>query len=352
MDFCLSNLNRWLLIAAVAAVVAFSAHAQQTGRRPGQAIIFSSPDGDEISSNMPSLAAKLPGLLDFANTVQSAAPNFNTPSESEPLPPPQQPALSPAQVQQMRRLLDEQKNWALLTPEQILGLPTQEKILGVPERDAFGQPKNETVVEQFYDRQEQLQARTNNYANYGGADSEPHWGPPDKQELQMNPNILAPAGSRLGNSTLLNQFLNGKPGNGAGQAKIPESGWSKPFSLPAPPPGPTPEEQAAMNQFNQLLQPRGVSVNASKTPALGSPVFSSLSEAPNPAPGQLGVIPIGASFTPLRSGIPTPVGVPAMPGLLGQNNTAVPVLAPEWKPQLPPWMSATPQLGVIPQRKF
>ena len=351
MGFSFANLTRWLLIAGVTLAAAYAAQAQHAGRRPGQAIIFSSADDDDVSSNMPSLAAKPPGMLDFANTVQSPVLKFGAASETEPQPGPQTPAISPAQAQRMQRLLDERKNWALLTPEEILGLPTQGKIPGVPDRDAFGQPKNKTVVAQYYERQEQLRARTNN-DNYGAPDSAPRWDFSGSRELPMNPNIWTPAGSRPGNSALMNQLLNGTPDSRPAPAQAPERGWSKSFNLPAPPPGPTPEQQAAMEQFRQLLQPHSLPGGIAKAPALGRPIFSSPSTTPNPAPGQSAVIPIGASFTPLSSGIAMPAGVTPLPGLLGQNNTALPMLAPEWKPQAPPWMSSAPQPGAIPQRKF
>jgi hypothetical protein len=345
MGSSFANLTRWLLIAGVAVAVAYTAGAQQAG----QAILFSSTDNDNVSSNMPSLAAKPPGLLDFAGEVQSPGSKFDAGSETEPHP----PAISPARAQRMQRLLDERKNWALLTPEEILGLPTQEKILGIPERDAFGQPKNETVIAKYYDRQEQLRVRTND-DNYGAADAMPHSDFSGSQELQINPGIWTPAGSKPGNSPLMNQFFNGASDNRSAPAQVPERGWSsKAFSLPAPPPKATPEQQAAMEQFRQLLQPRSQPEGTAKAPALGGPIFTtSSSTAPGPAPGQFLGIPIGASFTPLNSGIAMPVGVTPLPGLLGQNNTGLPALAPEWKPQQPPWMSSAPQPGVIPQRKF
>jgi hypothetical protein len=351
MGFSFANLMRWLLPAGVALVVAYTAEAQHAGQRPGQAILFSSADDDNVSSNMPSLVAKPPGLLDFANAVQSPAANLGAASETEPQPGPQTPAISPAQAQRMQRLLDERKNWALLTPEQILGLPTQEKILRIPDRDAFGQPKNETVVAQYYERQQQLRARTNN-DNYGAADSAPRWDFSGSQELPMNPSIWTPAGGRTGNSPLMNQFLNGTPDNRATPAQAPERRWSKSFNLPASPPKPTTEQQAAMEQFQQLLRPHSLSGGTGKTPALGSPIFSSSSTAPSPVPGQSAVIPIGASFTPLISGIAMPAGLTPLPGLLGPTNAALPAFAPEWKPQAPPWVSSAPQLGAIPQRKF
>jgi hypothetical protein len=167
----------------------------------------------------------------------------------------------------------------------------------------------------------------------------------------MNPNIWMPAGSRPGNSALMNQFLNETTDNRTDPAQAPESGWPKSFNLPAPPPGPTPEQQAAMEQFQQLLQPHSLSGGTAKAPSLGSPIFSSPATA-SPVFGQSVMIPIGASFTPLSSGIAMPVGLTSLPGLLGPTNTVLPALAPEWKPQAPPWMSSAPQPGVIPQRKF
>jgi hypothetical protein len=350
MGFSFANLTRWLLLAGVALAAAYTAQAQHAGRRPGQAILFSSADDDNVNSNMPSLAAKPPGMLDFANAVQSPGSKSAAVSETETVPVPP-PAVSPAQAQQMRRLLDERKNWALLTPEEILGLPTQKKILGIPDRDASGQPKNETVADKYYERQVQSRARTNN-DNYGAADPAPRWDFSGSQELQMNPNIWTPAGSKPGNPALMDQFLNGTTDNRAAPAQAPNSDWSKSFSLPAPPPGPTPEQQAAMAQFQQLLEPHSLPGGTAKAPMLGSPIFSSSSTAPNPAPGPSAVIPIGASYTPLSSGIVMPAGLTPLPGILGPTNVPLPAFAPEWKPQAPPWVSSAPQLGVIPQRKF
>lgn len=350
MGFSFANLTRWLLTAGVAVAVAYAAEAQHAGRRPGQSILFSSADGDDVSSNMPSLTPKPPGLLDFANAVQS--PALKSGAESEPLPEPQAPVISPAQAQRMQRLLDERKNWALLTPEQILGLPTQDKILGIPDRDALGQPKNATVMEQYNERQKQARARANN-DYYGAADSAPRWGGAGSQDLQLNPGIWPSTGGRPGNLALMNQAFDGTQDNPAAPVQASKSGWSKPFSLPTASPGPTSEQKAALQQFQQLLQPRSLPGDSAKTPALGAPIFSASSTAPSPPSGQqFPAIPVGASFTPLSSGIGLPTGVAPLPGLLGQNNTAPALLTPEWKPQPPPWLSSGPQPGAIPQRKF
>jgi hypothetical protein len=350
MGFSFANLTRWLLVAGVALAAASTALAQHPGRRPGQAIVFSSADDEGVSSNTLSLAPKPPGLLDFANTIQSPDSKPGAESETD-LPPGPPPAISPAQAQRLQRLLDERKNWALLTPEQILNLPTPEKILHIPERDALGQPKNETVEAQYYARQDQLRARTNN-VNHGAEDAPPRWRLLDSRELQMEPNVWTPAGGRPGSPALLDQLLNGTPDNHAAPAQAQEKAWSKSFSLPAAAPEPTTEQQAALEPFQQLLRPHSLSGGAAKAPALGSSIFSPPSTAANPAPGSSAEIPMGASYAPLNSGIGMPVGVTPLPGLLGQTNMGLPVFAPEWKPQAPPWSSSAPQLGAFPQRKF
>ena len=189
--------------------------------------------------------------------------------------------------------------------------------------------------------------RTNN-DNYAAAEPAPQWGILGGQSPQMGPNIWTPAGSRPGNSAFLNQFLNGTPDSRDAAAQAPQSGWSKSFNLPAPPKA-TPEQEAAMAQFRQLLEPHSPPDGAARTPASDSPFFSrSTAHASGPST----VIPIGKSFTPLSSGIAMPAGPAPLPGLLGPTNAAASVFAPEWKPQPPPWMSSQPQLGVIPQRKF
>jgi hypothetical protein len=350
MGFNFAHLTRWLLLAGVALAVAYPAQAQRANRRPGQSILFSSADDDNVSSNRPSVAPKPPGSLDFANAIQSPDANLGTASQAGSLPVPPPPAISPAQAQDMQRLLKERKNWALLTPEQIFGLPTPEKILDLPERNAAGRPKNESIVAQYYERQDQSRNRSNNINGVNGAaDSSPHWGFTGDQQPQMNPGVWTPAGGGLNHSALMDQFLNGTPDSRAA-AQTPKGGWLKSFNLPAPTPGPAPEQQAAMNQFQQLLQLHSLPGDTAKSPSLGSPIFSPASTTPVPAPSA--VTPVGESYTPLSSGIATPIGVTPLPGLLGPTNAASPAFAPEWKPPPPPWMSSGPQLGVIPQRKF
>src|SRR5271154_2114407 len=118
-----SSLICSLLVVCATAVASAQAQTQEP-------IIFSAPD-----TNAPSLAPRSPMLPDFDNPVQRQL-NF---SPAPAMPAPGVPAISPAQAAQWQQAVDREKNWTLMTPEEIFGLPTAEKILGVSERDAMGE---------------------------------------------------------------------------------------------------------------------------------------------------------------------------------------------------------------------
>src|SRR5471032_1860811 len=150
MDFSFSNLRRRLAVAGM--VLAASAVAQaQTFTQPGQAIIFSAPDNGDAASNAPSLASPPPVAPGFADTIHAPGFNFEPPSKtSAPPPAPAAARVSPGEA-------DRRKNWALMTPAEILGVATPENILKIPERDAAGRRMDPTAVERFYERQNQVQ---------------------------------------------------------------------------------------------------------------------------------------------------------------------------------------------------
>lgn len=350
MGFSAAKLNCYLLVLVIGvAVAAFSAAAQQAGRRPGQAIIFSSPDGEDVSSNVPSLTAKPPGLLDLANAVQSPGVNPD-PAAQTPMPVmPQVPPISPAQIQQVRQQLDEQKNWAMRTPEEILGLPTQKKILGVTDRDALGQPKNESVAQQYFNRLDQSQTRTNN-DHSGPVDLAARQDPMNGQGSQFNPDIWTGAGGKPGNPALMNPFSTGTTDNRSASTKTPQNGWLKSFNLPAPSSHRAPEQEFAADPFQALRQLHPASGGDAKPSLFPSPFVSPSAAVPAAVPPPA-TIPVGLSYTPANSGITMPAGVAPLPGLFNQTNQA-PAFEPAGKPQPPPWESSAPQLGVMPQRKF
>jgi hypothetical protein len=346
MDFCFANLKRLLFLAGMAIAI-YSAQAQPAAQA-GQPIIFSTPD-NYGASNAPSLSAPSPMASGLPDANQAPVFNFNSiPQGNANLPAPQAAATSPDDFARLQKLLDERRNWALLTPAEVLGIPTPEKILGLPERDAAGQGKNMTVTERYYERQSQLQAgRTNNYQD----DAASRWNFPNDRDGRLNGNDFNSTNGGFENPARnADSFFNDNvPENNnisSGQKAVGDAG-----SFFAPPTRPVStvnlEQQAEMERFRQLLEPQPRPVAAAKSSSGGSTPQT----APDSFFGQTpeNQNPIGGSFTPLSSGVG---GVPVVPGAASQNNNTPMTVTPSWAPQAPPWMSQTPQPGVIPQRKF
>jgi len=338
MNFSLS------LLAGAWMAVTLSIEAQQPALNAGQSIIFSSPDNGGSSSNLASLAAQSSSPKNFQDNFQSASPvpTFDNPSTTP-------PSVS-GEEQRPRKRLERRKDWVLMTPAEILGVTTPEKILQTEERDAAGQPKNLTPLERYNERQQAKNARTNDpyFSN--------HSMPPRNFGGDRNNNTNAisfnPAGNGLKNlrSTLFNNSLNAAPNSDLFADPGRSSVWSKSEDLPASLPALNPAQQADMDQFRQLLEP-GSPPTAATTFAPGGTTFFQ-SETPSASSFTRPMAnPAGASFTPLSSGIGKPAGLESLPGVTGQAG-GQPAFTPSLAPQLPPWMSQTPQPFVVPQRKF
>jgi hypothetical protein len=360
MGFSAAIWTRWLLLTLMAVATVCSAEIQEKARQPGQPIIFSAPVNDTVSSNMPSLAVKPPPPGNLADTVKSPIFHLDAVLPAEPLPEPQQPRVSPEEAKRMKRQQEERDNWSLLTPEQILGLPTQEKVLGVQDRDRSGDGKEESVVVQYYERQQRLRARTNNYDysydygyDYGPTNGLPKGNVYGSRESSMGSDRWPRAGARQDSPTLLSQLLARTQSSRTDADSAQNDGWSRPFNLPAAPPGQTPEQKVAMEQFQQLLKPRAAPGDSTKASGPGNSIFPAASTAsgltPQIAPA---VTTIGGSYPPLNNGLNMPVGLVPLSGISGPNNPSLPTLAPAWTPAPPPWQSTGPQLGVMPSRKF
>jgi len=331
-------LKRGLPLAAVAWGMVLSAGAQRPLLREGQPILFSSPASDNGVSNTPSLLPKPPDSLDLKDATEAPLDfRFNGSSPAMPAPL-AGPLLNPAG-------LARERNWALMTPAEILGEITPEKMLGLTEHDAFGQPKNLTDLERYIERQHQqlLLARTNG--------------------LQTDP--ATPAGWFSGDQRFAsNSIFGGHNGldnpAGLGFNPVPSdpfrdragdnNNWSKLFGpTPATLPGstaPAPELNPAplgdMERFRQLLNP-GVSSAAPAVSPSADGLKTSLPQSllgaglAQPQPAR-----IGASFNPLSSGIGRPAELPKLTGSLGLNSTSPPPASL--------WLSPSP--FAAPQRKF
>src|SRR5271154_2076066 len=344
MNFGPANLRRRPLLIGVAVATPLSVHAQQGG----EPIIFSSPDGGGVSSNLTSLFKP----VDVPDTFQAAPSGFDVdlPSgEAAPLVVP--PAVSISESQQLQNLLNPKKDWTLMTPEEIMGVTSPEKIFQVPERDAMGLRENPDALERFTERQNGSQfAATNNFAPDNPASA---WRFSGNRDFQPGADTPNPVSDNLGSTpTFLNRLFNNAPqrdDNFAGENAGADS-W-KPFGDSSPLPTPDSAQPTEMEQFKQLLGASSPDSTAIRSSSFSGSAFDSPQPSANDNFGQPAVNPIGASYTPLTSGIGTPTGLTPLPTITGQSSLQ-PAIAPAWTPQAPPWMSQGPQPFVIPQRKF
>ncbi len=294
---------------------------------------------------MPSLSPKLPGALDLEGIAQ-APENFNLNHFGEAAPFTAAPRISSGEY---ARQQDLRQNWMLLTPAEILGAATPEKMMGITERDAFGQARNLTAMERYAERQNRMQlslARTN--ALQAGDSASPWNRSGDSFGVSnsfggdwRNPEAMA---NPLFNSTPDHETLARRNGNSA---------WSRLFSQPATMPAPSlsPPEDRNMERFRQLLNSGSSPVTPIATSAsdgLRTSLPKALLDAgqDQPSPNR-----IGASFTPLSSGISKPPELPRLPTAWSLNYTSTPPAA-AWVPQQAPWLAPGPQPFVAPQRKF
>jgi len=340
MDFSLSFLKRGLLLAAMAFGVVLPLHAQYAGSRPGEDIRFSSPDTDDVVSNLPSLSPKPPGTLDFENAFEVPSTlNFAPSPNPAPLPS-IGPVFSSEAAARVQDLLDRRNNWALLTPEEILGAATPEKIFGITDHNAFGQRKYSTALERYNERQNQMQlARTNGLSL---VNSSPVWNSFSDRNSRSN----SLYGGLVSPGALANPLF-----NSTADRQNENNGWSRLFDQPAPAPvpAPNPAQLTDMDRFRQLINPGLPSAAAAANPSAGglktslpqTLLGSGLAQPPR----------MGASFAPLNSGISKAPEMPRLPSAWALSYTSPPP-AEAWAPQLAPWLSPAPQPLAAPQRKF
>lgn len=330
-----SNL-KWLLVLAGAVGVSPSVQAQ-AAKVAGQPISFSSPANSDAPSDV-SLVPKSPDLSGLPDELRVPA-SLN--SDANSTPPSFVPArISPAQVDRLKTMLDDRNNWALMTPEQILGVDTQKKNLLTSGRAAAGQEQKLSAVDRYNQRQNQEQtAKVNGYDNKSG-----------DQNRQTDAGAPDFVSGRFGNSwQILNQPPVIAPDNGLLGSQNEDSSLSKLFGSSQQASVPDPAQLAAMDRFKQLLQPSPPPATLT-SPSSGDPNSSSAFGSRDYHFGQSPQNPSAATYTPLSSGIGTASGLTALGAV--QNNWK-PAAPPAWAPKPAPWLSkAPPQDFVVPKQKF
>ncbi|HEY5296791.1 MAG TPA: hypothetical protein VIK59_02600 [Verrucomicrobiae bacterium] len=331
MDFCLSKLK--LLLCAAAGAMIVSAPAQQGG----QSIIFSTPQSSDASASAPksSSSPDQPDLMD----QQAPLSLFNATAPAQQLPMMQPPVISPAGQERMKQLQEDRNNWSLMSPEEIFGVATKNQ-------GADGNDKNENQVERYLDRQNLLQRGATNDAPADGGNSSWNFSRNDKERSDahwFDPEQTASALQSL------SQLLGARPqGSGANPNNNSLFAPAQRLQQQSQSPKLDLAQQAEMERFRQLLQPRLASVAA--TPAANDQFFPSPKAEvdPNLTQPDFTPNPLGASFTPLSAGISRPTGLTPLPGIATPTLHAT--APPSWVPQPPPWLSQGPQ--PFSQRNF
>ena len=338
MNFCLPKLKLPLLF--VATLVVLSVGAQPGGR----SIIFSSPQSSNTLVRTPSLSPQTPDQPNFADELQ--APNLFLQSQFpvQPLPMSQPQMISPDGQERMKQLREDQKNWALMTPEEIFGVTSSDTNAAAP-------GKNQSQIERYLERQKRFQAGDTNSLRNDNPNSPGNFLHDRQSASAFDPDNNEPGNTAPGWS----RFIASDQENRASTNQNENSGWNL-FGSPQmqemqQTTKPDLVQQAAMERFRQLLAPSSVAV-VEATPSPNSSFFPSakLMSDPNMTQPDFMPNPAGASFTPLANGIGKPTGLTPLPGIVVPNLPAVAV--PAWMPQPAPWLSQGPQLFTVPQRKF
>jgi len=341
-------------LAGVVSALCLSAAAQNGAPPASKPIIFSAPAGDTVGSNAPSFASQLSSRPNFLNEVRAPVSVFRVESPAPPSPViPRAPTLSRAEARRLQKILDERENWALLTPEEILGLDVSRNTFRTPEQEAAADgQRNLTVVERFLERQRQPRtAATNGYSD----DSSPGWDSSGGQGGATNGISLSALGFGLPTTKQIwDRLFNDTPANDpfAGRDESRGAGWFKTLGQPTQPAAPTPEQRAERERFKQLLDLGSYTDLATKSAPGGKSISSLQSLSAAPLDQMPSVNLMGASLTPLSSGIGRPTGLMPLPGIAGPTNWQSSASLSSWAPQPPPWLSPTPQPFTAPQRKF
>jgi len=332
-----------VLAVAVLLTLGLPAAAQET-------IQFSKPletdPAAKANAFMPDAARRNPASFN-APTSLFSSPGSEMFDVLPPIPP---PVYSSANAQQWQQLLNNRKNWTLMTPEEILGIPTPEKILGVADPD---EDPNLSAEERYMKRQDRDHAMViSNGMRH--ADSL-LWSRDDSSQMLFQAPVSGNQPAKTqdpaehGASRISNLFFGPTPGERAEINAKNYSTWGSPFDSPAQPPKPTPDQLEGMERFRALMEP----------PPQDTPQQTPFSLAPVATPDP-NMEPLPASFNPngraveaLQSDIGRPMGIKPLAGVTGplpQPKKAPPLVLP------PPWMQSQQQNSTVPsampQRQF
>jgi len=337
MAFNPVKLKFWLTVISFAGAGVFTGRAQES-------IIFSKP-ADKVSERanafMDQSSRKAPGGSKAPPSI------FNTgPAASyDILPGAQPPApVSQEQIKQWQKLLDNRKNWTMMTPEEIMGVPTAEKILGIS--DMSGDDKLSTE-ERYLKRQERQRNLSATNAmrradSFFGEDGDRPFDAArsERQKLRLD--------QGQDSKRYFGQLLNGLPDTKTDMesTKRADSPWKSAFIVVPPQAKPDPEQVASMERFRALMEPP-VPEKPAVVSGYSPPAVQRIDPNMEPLPQ---VNPMGNSFVPLKSSAARPIGIMPLTAITGQ--TAKPASSqPKSLTKPAPWLSDESPQGLTPFRR-
>jgi hypothetical protein len=259
-----------------------------------------------------------------------------------------QPIIMNNNSAQWRRFLDDRKNWALLTPKEILNVPTPESILNLPDAQ---DDRNLTAEQKFLKRQDkefQAEVSTGLRSLRSESDSD--------SDLKDAWHRNADGESRLVDSLDSSKSAGPEALKGRGpfaahdqstaaQRNVAYGTWTSPFGVPITPIKKTPEQLAGLERFRAMMEPLPPDIKPS-TSRNTSPLtaLSHDADLQSEPPSK----EFGRTFSPLENTMGKPTTLQPLPGLGAPAPTPKKV---SWV-QPPPWTSQSAQSQTFPQRQF
>ncbi len=333
------------------------------GSRADESVVFSKPKDsltEKANAFMEQQPHKLSGSYNGSKSVFEGKPQADfdiLPGYKKPRP------LSPDELREMDKNLDKQKNWALMTPEEILGVPTAEKILGIPDAD-----QNLSVTERYFKRQDRQRhtSATNALARAGSLSGQDdgafqNW---RGERTKNSTDGFSDLNERNRTDRFGNRIANGMSLEEATRRK--DSPWSTSFDVPDAAPKPDKVALAAMERFRALMEPSPLEKPLASAPGMAASALPAMPTTPGfsaPSPGFQKLDnynPGGSSFKPVSDSVSRPTGVMPLPTITGTRAAQWKQPKPKPLVEAPPWVAeqnnqndyATPKPGVFPQRKF
>src|SRR6266480_2434053 len=161
MSFRLSSFRIFPSLAVAGAACLLACSAQGADQRRGRSIEFSEPRSAEVITNLNQLTSKKDGLKqleeDLYRPLQTFAPKSSLDGFFDPPERPRSAITVPSK--RAKELLERQRNWIFLDPDDLAAGPTAEQIFNIPEYDANGQEKKKlSVMERYFENEDRKRA--------------------------------------------------------------------------------------------------------------------------------------------------------------------------------------------------